>query len=141
MEVTALDGRTVVVRRQWFPWRLRRRNIDLSDGDPFSLMDGGDGLEGIVFGLVLGLVLVLFGGIILTVALFASELILLLLLLAPLFALARLFWVLPWIIEATHDGTVLGLARVRGWRDSSERIRDIAEAYQRGQDPFATTAA
>jgi hypothetical protein len=32
--------------------------------------------------------------------------------------------------------TVLGVDRVRGWRDSSERIREIAAAYERDQDPF-----
>jgi hypothetical protein len=127
----------VEVRRQWFPWRLRRRQVDTSDTNPFDFIDGADGLEGLVFGLVLGVVLLLFGGIILTVAIFASEALLLLLLLVPLFAIARILWVLPWIIEAKVGDTLLGVERVRGWRDSADRIRDIAAAYERGQDPFA----
>ena len=141
MRVTALDGRDVEVRRQWFPWRLRRRQVDTSDTNPFDFLDLNDGLEGIVFGLVLGLVFLLFGGIILTIAIFASEALVLLLLLVPLFAIARILWVLPWIIEVQNGDTLLGLERVRGWRDSTERIRDIAAAYERGQDPFATVPA
>ena len=141
MRVTALDGRDVEVRRQWFPWRLRRRQVDTSDTNPFDFLDLNDGLEGIVFGLVLGLVFLLFGGIILTIAIFASEALVLLLLLVPLFAIARILWVLPWIIEVRNGDTLLGLERVRGWRDSTERIRDIAAAYERGQDPFATVPA
>jgi len=81
-------------------------------------------------------VLLLFGGIILTVVIFGFEALLLLALLIPLLALARIMWVLPWVIEATNGDTVLGRERVRGWHDSSERIREIAAAYQRGEDPF-----
>ena len=88
MRVTALDGRAVDVRRQWFPWRLRAR-VDPSD-TPILDFDVADGLGGLVFGLVLD--------------------------------------------------SVLGADKVRGWRDSSERIREIAAAYERGQDPFRTTA-
>jgi len=45
------------------------------------------------------------------------------------------------VIEATDGDTLLGRERVRDWRDSSERIREIAAAYQRGQDPFSTATA
>jgi hypothetical protein len=138
MLVSALDGRAIRVRRQWLPWRLRARHIDTDGSTPDFLIDA-DGLEGVVFGLVLTIIFVLFGGVILTVAVFASEALLLVLLLVPLFAIARILWVLPWVIEATNGDTVLGRERVRGWRDSSERIRDIAAAYERGQDPFQLT--
>jgi hypothetical protein len=47
------------------------------------------------------------------------------------------FWVLPWIIEATNGDLLLGIDKVRGWRESSERIDEIAAAYRRGEDPFA----
>jgi hypothetical protein len=134
MQVSALDGRAVEVRRQWFPWRLRKRKVDLG-GDALSLV-GGDDPAGFLISLVLALVLLLFGGIILTVAIFGFEVLLLIALLVPLFAIARILWVLPWIIEAHHGDTLLGRERVRGWRDSSERIREIAAAYERGQDPF-----
>jgi hypothetical protein len=136
MLVSALDGRAVEVRRQWLPWRLRPRKVDNDALDPFGVI-GGDDPAGLVISLLLALVLLLFGGIILTALIFGFEALLLLALLIPLFALARILWVLPWVIEARYGGTVLGLERVRGWRDSSERIREIAAAYQRGEDPFA----
>src|SRR5829696_8882895 len=135
MLVSALDGRAIEVRRQWFPWRLRRRRITMDGVDPFNVT-GVDDPAGFLISLVVGLVVLLFGGIVLTVAVFASEALLLLALLIPLFAIARILWVLPWVIEATEAATVLGLERVRGWRDSAERIREIAASYERGQDPF-----
>jgi hypothetical protein len=140
MMVSALDGRAIEVRRQWFPWRLRKREVDIDGTDALNVI-GGEDPAGFVFSLVLALVLILFGGIIVTVVIFASELLLLIALLAPLFAIARILWVLPWIVEATNGDTVLGRERVRGWRDSSERIQEIAAAYERGQDPFAGATA
>lgn len=139
MLVSALDGRGIEVRRQWLPWRLRARRID-TDGSTPDFLSGVDSLEGLAFALVLSIVFLLFGGVILTVALLASEALVLLLLLVPALALARAFWVLPWIVEAADGDTVLGRVRVRGWRDSGERIRDVAAAYERGQDPFAPAA-
>jgi hypothetical protein len=140
MLVSALDGRAITVRRQWMPWRLKARKVDNDAIDPFIVV-GGDDPAGFLFSLVLALVLLLFGGIILTVVIFGFEALLLLALLIPAFALARILWVLPWVIEATYGETVLGRERVRGWRDSSERIREIAAAYERGQDPFAAATA
>jgi len=137
MLVSALDGRGIDVDRRWLPWRLRKRKFDTSDANPFAFVDGADDLAGVAVGLVLGIVFLVFGGIILTVAVFASEALLLVLLLLPLFAAARMFWVLPWIIEARNGDTVLGVDRVRGWRDSEARIQEIATAYQQGRDPFA----
>jgi hypothetical protein len=135
MRVSALDGRTIEVRRRWMPWRLRAREFDNDDVDPFWAIDGSDPGE-IIFGLILGLVFLLFGGIILTVFVFAGEFLLLLLLLFPAFVVARMFWVLPWIIEAREGTSTLGLVKVRGWRDSEEKIRDLAASYRRGEDPF-----
>lgn len=138
MLVSAPDGRGIEVRRRWFPWRLRKRDIKVNGGDALSFIDIDD-LGGLVFSIVLAVVFVLFGGIILTMLLFGFELVLLLLLLVPVLALARVFWVLPWIVEAAHGGETLGSVAVRGWRDSEAKIREIAAAYQRGEDPFAPT--
>jgi hypothetical protein len=121
----------VDVRRLGFPGR-RRARVDPSD-TPVGDIVGADGIGGLVFSLVL----TLFGGVILLVAIFASEALLLIGLVIPILAIARILWVLPWTIAATSSGTVLGVDKVRGWRDSSERIREIAAAYERGQDPFA----
>ncbi|MFL6108712.1 MAG: hypothetical protein ACJ72L_17270 [Marmoricola sp.] len=139
MLVSAPDGRGIKVERRWLPWRLRKRQFDDVTGDPFMFLDGADDPAGAAVGCVLGIVFFLFGGLILTIAVFASEALLLLLLLVPLVAAGRMFWVLPWIIEARNGDALLGTEMVRGWRDSGQRIREIAEAYQRGQDPFLGT--
>jgi hypothetical protein len=57
----------------------------------------------------------------------------------PLLVLARVFWMLPWIVEARYGDTLLGIDQVRGWRDSSERIRQVSAASERGEDPFAAS--
>lgn len=136
MIVAAKDGRYVTIRRRWMPWRLRKRRIDL-DLDPVSFLHGADDLAGIAFGLVVGIVLFLFGGIIATLAIFASEGLLLLLLLVPAVAALRMFWVLPWVIEATHGDQTLGTQKVRGWQESEARILEIAASLREGRDPFA----
>jgi hypothetical protein len=130
MRVQALDGRHLQVRRRWMPWRLRKRKVDPEDA--LSAIDLSDGIAGLLFGIVFAIVLVLFGSLIL----FGVEAMLLIALLIPLLAALRILWVIPWVIEATYGDTVLGVEKVRGWRDSSERIRDLAAAYQRGEDPF-----
>jgi hypothetical protein len=134
MLVSALDGRAIEVRRRLLPWKPRLRDVDPGFVD---LTDGADDPIGFVVMIVLGLVLSLVLAIILPFAVLASELLLVLALVVPLIVLARVFWMLPWIIEASNGDTVLGIDKVRGWRDSSERMREIAAAYERGQDPFA----
>lgn len=137
MLIAALDGRAIEVRRRWFPWRLRKRKF-ANEGNPLSFVDLAEGPGSLLAAVLLGLVFFLFGGIILTIAVLASEALLLIALLIPLLAVARMFWILPWVVEATNGDTVLGTMPVRGWRDSEAQIHDIAEAYQRGEDPFAT---
>ena len=136
MLVSAPDGRGIAVDRRWFPWRLRKRDFDSVTGDPFMFLDGADDPAGAAVGCVLGIVFFLFGGIILSITFLFGEALLLLLLLIPLLVVARLFWVLPWIIEARNGNETLGVEKVRGWRDSRDRIQEIADAYQRGEDPF-----
>jgi len=138
MLISALDGRGIVVRRRWLPWKPGKMRVDpgwvdLTGGadDPVSF------IVLVIGGFLAGIVL----AVVLTFALLASEFLVVLGLLVPLFALARVFWVLPWIIEAHNGDTLLGLDKVRGWRDSENRIRDIAAAYQRGEDPFAQGSA
>jgi hypothetical protein len=133
--IAALDGRAITVRRRWFPWRLRKRKFD-NDVNPLQFVDVAEGPGSLVAGIVLGLVFFVCGGIILTVAVLASEALLLVALVIPLLALARMLWILPWIVEATNGDTVLGTVAVRGWRDSQDQIHDIADAYRRGEDPF-----
>jgi hypothetical protein len=134
MLVAALDGRAVEVRRRWLPWKPRlRRDVDPGFVD---LTGGADDPAGFVAALVIGLVASVLLALLLPFAILASELLLVVALLVPLLVLARVFWMLPWIVEARNGDTLLGIDKVRGWRDSSERIRQVAAAYERGEDPF-----
>ncbi|RNL64180.1 hypothetical protein EFK50_06510 [Nocardioides marmoriginsengisoli] len=137
MIVQALDGRYVTVRRRWVPWRPRKRGIGSPFG-PFSFVKDADDPVSFVVLLAAGIAAFLFGGIVLTALFLAGEVVLLLLLLVPLLIAARVLYVLPWTIEATYGDEVLGTVGVRGWRASSEKIREIAAAYQQGVDPFTT---
>lgn len=103
--------------------------------NPFGFLDGADDPAGLLVGLVLGLVLMLFGGIVLTFAVLASEVLLLALVLLPLLAAARVFWVIPWVVEARRGQATLGVWRARGWGASAELIRTVSDAYRRGEDP------
>ena len=85
------------------------------------------------------LLLVLFFPVVLAVALLAGE-VLVLLLLLPLCLVARMVPLLPWTIEARHEGTLVGVEKVRGWRSSQQRIEEIVTTYERSvDDPFAVT--
>lgn len=137
MRVTTLDGRTVQVRRRLLPWKPRLRDVEPGDPGFVDLTDGADDPLGLVLAIVLGLVVSVLLALLLPFAVLASEFLLVIALLVPLLVLARIFWMLPWVIEAADGDTLLGVDKVRGWQASSERIRDIAAAYERGQDPFA----
>jgi hypothetical protein len=141
MLVLALDGRGIDVRRRLLPWKPRLRDTDPLDPGFVDLTGGADDPIGFVVAIVLGLVLSVVLALLLPFAVLASEFLLVLALLVPLLVFARVFWMLPWVIEAAHGDTLLGIDKVRGWRASSERIRDIAAAYERGQDPFAPAPA
>ena len=134
MLVSALDGRAVEVHRRLLPWKPRLHDVDPGFVD---LTGGADDPVGFLVMIVLGVAASVVLAIVLPFAILASELVLVVALVVPLLALARVFWMLPWIIEATNGDTRLGIDKVRGWRASGERIREIAAAYERGQDPFA----
>ncbi|MCW2857259.1 MAG: hypothetical protein JWR52_2874 [Marmoricola sp.] len=133
MKVITPDGKHVEVARRWLPWNLRKRDFGNPFGNPLGLLDGADDLAGAAVALVMGIVLVLFGGVILTFTILAGEAVLLLLLLIPLYFAARTFWVLPWIIEAKAGNQVLAQEKVRGWRESDAHIREIAGRLERGE--------
>lgn len=138
MLVNALDGRAVEVRRRWLPWKPRLRD---ASSEFVDLTDGADDPVGFVAALLLGVVVSVVLALLLPFAILASELLLVLALLVPLLVLARLFWVLPWIVEARTGDVLLGMDKVRGWRDSDQRIDEIAAAYERGEDPFTGAGA
>jgi hypothetical protein len=97
-----------------------------------------DDLAGVAVVLVIFVLTLLFP-VVLAVAILAGE-VLVLLLLLPLFVVARMVPVLPWTVEARHEGTLVGVEKVRGWRASQERIQEIVTTYERStDDPFALT--
>jgi hypothetical protein len=134
MQVTTPEGRAVEVRRRLVPWKPRLRKLD---PDFLNLTDGADDPVGFLVMIVLGIVAGLVLALVLPFAILASEFLLVLALLVPLLVLARVFWVLPWVIEATNGDLLLGIDKVRGWRESAQRIDEIAAAYRRGENPFA----
>jgi hypothetical protein len=137
MLVSALDGRAIEVRRRLLPWKPRLRDVDPGFVD---LTGGADDPLSFVGLVVLGLVASLVLAILLPFAILASEFLVVLVLVVPLLLLMRVLWLLPWIVEASNGDTLLGIDKVRGWRDSAERIREIAAAYARGEDPFRPAA-
>jgi hypothetical protein len=137
MLVSALDGRAIEVRRRLLPWKPRLRDVDPGFVD---LTGGADDPLSFVGLVVLGLVASLVLAILLPFAILASEFLVVLVLVVPLLLLLRVFWLLPWIVGASNGDTLLGIDKVRGWRDSAERIREIAAAYARGEDPFRPAA-
>ena len=131
MKVHTPGGETVVVRRQWLPWRQHVR----SDAAELGSMDFGGG-DDLVSAIVIGLVLAILAPFI-AVLLFAVGEFLLLLALLPLFIAARLGWAMTWTVLVTKDGEVLGTRKATGWTDSGVLIHDLAAAYERGEDPLA----
>jgi hypothetical protein len=138
MLVVAPDGRAVDVRRRLLPWKPRIRDVDPGFVD---LTGGADDPLGFVLAIALGLIASVVLAALLPFAILASEFLVVLALLVPLLVLARVFWMLPWVIEATNGDTLLGIDKVRGWSESSARIREIAADFERGRDPFAGTTA
>ena len=133
MKVHTPTGETVVVRRQWLPWRQQVRDVDPTGADLGSGLDGIDDLGGVVLVLVLILLAILASFIF--VIFFAVAEFVLLLALLPLFIAARLGWAMTWTVLAKRDGHLLGTRKVKGWTESAVLIHDIAAAAERGEDP------
>ncbi len=143
MQVTALDGRSIEVGRRWVPWRWRLPGLAaLRAANPLAGTTRSRDVEAVVFDVVLGTIrgLVIGGSVLVGVVLLAVQA-LLLVLVVPVLAVLRLVRVLPWVVEARHGSSILGAAKVRGWRDSEELIRQIAADLQFGRDPFAPRQA
>jgi hypothetical protein len=104
VKAAARDGRTIDVRRRWLPWKPRLREAD-AGVDPIGFDLDADDLAGVAVVLVVFLLVLIFP-VVVAVALLAGE-VLVLLLLIPLFLLARVVPVLPWTVEARHEGTLV----------------------------------
>lgn len=131
MKVVDRDGQTWRVTRRWTPWRWRLRKLDTA-GDGWDL--GGDDLLGaIVIGLIAAIVLP-----VVAVAVVAGVEFLLLLLLAPLVALARVALGRHWTVEARRGWTAWWEEPSGDWRASGRRIREVADEIERGRPPERT---
>lgn len=131
IEVRDPNGRSVRVRRLWWPYRrvVNKRTVETFDGpdttmwmsdldDPISLFIAACALV-----LMLPLLVVLFVG-------FAE--VLLLLPLIPLYLLGRIALRRPWRLEVTREKRVVYRERVVGWRASRERMEQLAFRYEAG---------
>jgi len=133
VKVRTPAGETIVVRRQWMPWRQHARDVDPALGANFA--DGGIDHPA---GILVMLLLILLAPVIAFLVVTVGELLLLLALL-PLFIAARLGWVMTWTVLVKKDREVLGSRKAKGWTDSGVLIHDLAAAYERGEDPLSVS--
>jgi len=113
------------VRRKWLPWR---RKAKLKDVDWFDVPDFGDDPIGLI---ILGIVLV---PLIAILVLFLGEFLLLLLVL-PLVMVARAVFGKPWTIEVSQQRRLLAAEQAKGWKQSGDRIQQIAKLLRIGGLP------
>jgi hypothetical protein len=112
------------------------RNVD---GVDIWLTEGADDVVGFVALLVLSFaVSVLLAFLMPPLFLFGEVLVVAAA--VPVAALLRVLLVRPWTVEARHEGTLVGVEKVRGWRASQQRIQEIVTTYERSvDDPFELT--
>jgi hypothetical protein len=133
VRATARDGRTIDVRRRWLPWRPRVRDVE---GGDVWLIDGADDVIGFVVLLVLSVAVSLVLVFLLPPLVFIAEA-LVVAAAIPVATALRILLIRPWTIEARHEGTLVGVEKVRGWRASQQRIQEIVTTYERSvDDPF-----
>lgn len=133
------DNRMWVVGRRWLPWKPRRRGRFVEAGDAMHGIDFGVGLFdegpwGLLMTVIVAVVFVLFLVFVFPVILTALEIVLVLVLL-PLFVVARIVLRKPWIIVARTKGPPPEerTASVSGWTASSRAMDElIQEIRSRG---------
>ncbi|UUW92344.1 hypothetical protein ABFU82_00250 [Nocardioides sp. WV_118_6] len=131
MKVRDPQGRTWRVTRRWVPWRLRRRKVD-----PDLLVGGDDPISCLVV-FVVGLVVL---PLLLIVVVFALEALLLALLL-PVVALARVWFGRSWWVEARIGFRPHWEEEAGDWAASRLRIHALARSIENGDAPPANLYA
>lgn len=111
-------GQKWSARRRWLPWRPRGRFDDVPVDVDF--VSGDDPLS-LVFNILMLVILIPA----LLLALFVAAEFLLLLVLLPLWVLARTIFGTPWVIVVRKQGEIVGHESVSGWQASGERIQQI----------------
>ena len=114
------EGVRWTVRRRWLPWRPRRKMPDDWNFGGASFSDGDD-----IISIVLNIALMVLLIPVLVLALLVAAEFLLLLLLLPLWVVARSLFGTPWIIVVRRDRKIVGEEAVRGWAATSARIDQI----------------
>jgi hypothetical protein len=140
--VTDPNGREWKVGRQWMPKRVRVRRRDLDSGDtsdPSGAFDFADlfSLDDAGAGIVIGLGLVVLVGFVLVVVFPIVAVTIELVLLLVLFVaglVGRIVFKRPWHVIARSDDRELRFP-VKGWRESGERVEDVADALAAGREP------
>ncbi|BDY31497.1 hypothetical protein [Mycolicibacterium mageritense] len=123
------DGAKWTVRRRWLPWRPRRKMPDDWDlGD--ASFDGDD-----IFSIVMNVLLLVLLIPVLILALLVAAEFLLLLILLPLWVLARSLFGTPWIIVVRRDRKIVAEEAVRGWGASGARIDQLKAVIAAGEAP------
>ncbi|MFC7246381.1 hypothetical protein ACFQO7_28225 [Catellatospora aurea] len=127
--VTGPDGHEWWVGRRWLPWRPARRRRDgesLGDSSQLAPLAGADGM----FGCVMVLMIIVAFPVVLLLVFLAIEWLVVLLLL-PLWVLARVLFGVPWVIVArgrSADGRRWRYyGRAAGWRGSAALIDAVRE--------------
>jgi hypothetical protein len=131
--VTDPAGRGWSVGRRILPWRPLRVRRSLGDAhvDPGDLLGGVDHPAGLVMALVLAVAI----PVVVVLALVLGEL-LILLVLVPVGLFGRVILRRPWVIEVRSSdspGRAVHAERVVGWRESGERVQDLAREIAWGQ--------
>ncbi|MGC5165729.1 hypothetical protein [Luteimicrobium sp. DT211] len=125
MKIVTPAGETYRVHRRVLPWRRRiREKPDWDLLDAFDVPDVDHlGVLGAIL-LVIGIVIAL---PIIVLALLVVGEVLLLLLLLPLFLLARVAFKKPWIVEVTRKRKVVHAESVVGWGAAGRRARALVD--------------
>jgi hypothetical protein len=142
MRVTDPSGRQWVVRRRLIARspRLGKVTPDGSDWPAAATVGGmsSGGLGSFLVGLVAVVVVVVAGAFLLSGLLFLIQIVVLLLFL-PVSLLLRVLHLQPWVVRAstTSGPRVRHRESVVGWRESGERMREIALRLASGAAPTA----
>jgi hypothetical protein len=124
VKIVTPAGETFRVHRRVLPWRRKIREkpewdfldaLDVPDVDHLGVL----GAILLVIGIVIALPVVI-------LALLVVGEVLLLLLLLPLFVLARVALKKPWIVEVTRRRKVVHAEAVVGWGAAGKRVRALA---------------
>jgi hypothetical protein len=128
MKIAAQGGDTFRVHRRWLPWQPRTRDLNPADASPWDIPDLDGELPVLAVVLVAVAVVILLPVILIGLLMLGEVLVLLLLL--PVFVLARVAFGKPWIVEVVEGRRIVYAEPVVGWRAAGNRMRELAAEIQ-----------